>query len=65
MFKFLKKNNKWAPPEEVESPTFCSASKRSVQLSYEGSNLFSGCFNIHLEEEIVKEGTSLCIVIQQ
>jgi len=34
-------------------------------LSYEGSNLFSGCFNIHLEEEIVKEGTSLCVVIQQ
>jgi len=34
-------------------------------LSYEGNSLFSGCFNIHLEEEIVKEGTSLCVDIQQ
>ena len=25
-----------APSEELESPTFCSASKRSIQLSYEG-----------------------------
>ena len=24
------------PPEELESPAFCSASKRSIQLSYEG-----------------------------
>ena len=27
---------RFVPLEEVESPTFCSASKRSVQLSYRG-----------------------------
>jgi hypothetical protein len=27
------------PPAEFESATFCSASKRSIQLRYEGINL--------------------------
>ncbi len=31
-----------APSTELESATFCSASKRSIQLSYEGKGIIAG-----------------------
>ena len=30
------------PSTELESATFCSASKRSIQLSYEGKGIIAG-----------------------